>query len=43
MLGFNISYPDSIKFPYYTDPTKRGVSVWKEAQRQDDFMDKINI
>jgi hypothetical protein len=29
--------PNSIKFPYFADTTKRGVRVWKEAQRQGEF------
>jgi len=29
--------PNLIKFPYFADTTKRGVRVWKEAQRQGEF------
>jgi len=39
VLSFSISYWDLIKFPYFTDTTKRGVREWKEAQRQGDFTD----
>jgi len=34
MLGFNVSYKDLIKFPYFVDTIERGDSGWKEAQRQ---------
>jgi hypothetical protein len=34
VLRFSIPYWDLIKFPYFTDTTKRGVRGWKEAQRQ---------
>jgi len=43
MLRLSISYWDLIKFPYFTDTTKRGVRGWKEAQRQGDFTDISNI
>jgi hypothetical protein len=33
-LSFSISYWDLIKFPYFTDTTKRGVRGCKEAQKQ---------
>jgi hypothetical protein len=36
---FQHSYWDLIKFPYFTDTTKRGVNAWKEAQRQGDCTD----
>jgi len=39
VLSFSISYWDLIKFPYFTDTTKRGVRGWKEVQRQGDFAD----
>jgi len=34
VLTFSISYWDLIKFPYFTDTSKRGGRGWKEAQRQ---------
>jgi len=37
--SFSISYWDLIKFPYFTDTTKRGVKGWKEAQRQGNCTD----
>jgi hypothetical protein len=39
VLSCNISCWDLIKFPYFTDTTKRGVRGWKEAQRQGEFAD----
>jgi len=41
VLSFSISYWDLIKFPYFTDSTKRGVRRWKEAQRQGE--DRVNL
>jgi hypothetical protein len=32
--GFDISYWDLIKFPYFADTTKRGVRGWKRGWRQ---------
>jgi hypothetical protein len=34
VLSFSISYWDLMKFPYFTDTTKKGLKGWKEAQRQ---------
>jgi hypothetical protein len=42
VLSFSVSYWDLIKFPYFTDISKRGVRGWKEAQRQGDFADFSN-
>ncbi len=41
VLSFSISYWDLIKFPYFTDTTKRAVRGWKEAQRQGE--DKVTL
>jgi hypothetical protein len=30
----SISYWDLMKFPYFSDTTKKGFRGWKEAQRQ---------
>ncbi len=38
-----ISYWDLIKFPYFTDTTKRSVRGWKEVQRQGEFADFSNV
>jgi hypothetical protein len=42
MLSFNISYQDLTHFHYFGDTTERVDRVWKEAQRQGDFMDNTN-
>jgi len=41
MLSFSTSYWVLIKFPYFMDTTKIGVTGWKEAQRQREV--KVNF
>jgi hypothetical protein len=43
MLDFSISYPDLIKFHYFTDLTQRGDRGIKEAQKQDEFKENSFI
>ncbi len=43
MLGFSISYPDLIKFPFFVTSLEEGMGGWTEAQRWDDFRENSSI
>jgi hypothetical protein len=43
MLGFSISYPDWIKFPFFATALEEGMGGWTEAQRWDDFRENSSV
>jgi hypothetical protein len=44
MLGFSISYPYLIKFPFFATSLKEGMGGgWTEAQRRDDFKENSSV
>jgi hypothetical protein len=43
MLGFSISYPYLIKFPFFATSLKEGMGEWTQAQRWDDFRENSNV
>jgi hypothetical protein len=44
MLGFSISYPNLIKFPFFATSFEEGMGGgWTEAQRWDDFRENSSV
>jgi hypothetical protein len=43
MLGFSISHPDLIKFPFCATTLEEGMGGWTKAQRWDDFRENSNV